>query len=256
MDWHKLQQTLYNIDPTDPREDLAKLQQQAQGGANKSIAESVDYVNQSVDIPEGSLSLDKDYSVSDFAALAGVKITESRQKEGPAGQAKHRDPAPKKLPAGSTKNISRDKLVGDSIEEGPLDSFRQGYQDAGSPDWAEKKLKGLMTPKGTAEKPKAQSKEPPKKKADPQRLSRAFGVSDPAFKTAIQKMNQPGEQNLNMREAQALATAFKNMMNMTPQEIQRNMNIVKTQVSGTESVNREQESIKERLYRELRKKGL
>ena len=30
MDFHKLQQRLFELDPTDPREDLAKLQAQAQ----------------------------------------------------------------------------------------------------------------------------------------------------------------------------------------------------------------------------------
>ena len=69
-------------------------------------------------------------------------------------------------------------------------------------------------------------------------------------------MNQPGRQNMTTAEAGALAKAFTNMMNMSPREIQRNMNIIKTQVQGTESVNREKESIKERLYRELRNKKL
>lgn len=253
MDWNKLQHTLFNLDPTDPREDLAKLQGQVTG-KTVTVTESVDLVNETVEVPQGSLEIDRDYSISDFAALAGVKITESKQKEGPAGQAKHRDPAPKKLPAGSTKNVSRDKLVGDSIQEGPLDSFRQGFQDAGSPDWAEKKLKGLANPSSKSKEAPAQEK--PKKKMDPRRVARVFNVNDPAFIAAVQKINAPGEQNISPREAQALAKAFSNMMNMSPRELQRNMALLKTQVIGTESVDREQESIKERLYRELRKKGL
>ena len=73
MDWHKLQNTLFELDPTDPREDFAKMNAQAQGGA-ASVApqETVDYLNESAEVEAGSLELDRDYSVSDFAALAGV----------------------------------------------------------------------------------------------------------------------------------------------------------------------------------------
>lgn len=254
MDWNKLQRKLFDLDPSDPREDLAKLT--GQTAASKAVAKEVDYITESVDVRKGSLTLDRDYSVTDFAALAGIKITEGKQKEGPAGQAKHKDPAPKKIPAGSTKNISRDKLVGDSMDQdieeaGALDAFRQGIQDKGQPDWAEKKLKGFANPNGSSS---SGDSTPPKKKIDTQRMITAFGVKDPAFKTAIQKMNQPGGQNMTPGEAQALAKAFSNMMSMSPRDIQRNMNIIKSQVTGTESVNYEQETIKERLYRELNKK--
>ena len=258
MDWNKLQHTLYNLDPTDPKEDLAKLQGQLQGSA-VPVSESVDYVSESAKITEGSLSLDGDYSIADFAALAGIKITESKQKEGPAGQAKHRDPAPKKLPAGSTKNVSRDKLVGDSMnqdieEAGAMDAFRKGIAHGGK--GAEIGL-GMVKDKalGTGSSP-SKTQEKPKKKIDPRRVARVFNVNDPAFIAAVQKINSPGEQNISPREAQALAKAFSNMMQMSPRELQRNMALLKTQVTGTESVDYEQESIKERLYRELRNKGL
>jgi hypothetical protein len=75
MDWHKLQHTLFEIDPTDPREDLAKLQQAAQGGAVGDVPPTKDYVAESVEVAEGSMPLGID-SVSDFAALAGVKVDE------------------------------------------------------------------------------------------------------------------------------------------------------------------------------------
>jgi len=80
MDWHKLQHTLFEMDPTDPREDLAKLQAQAQGGANAPVQPATDNLQESVEIPEGSLELDRDYSVSDFAALAGVQLNEDWKK--------------------------------------------------------------------------------------------------------------------------------------------------------------------------------
>jgi hypothetical protein len=109
MDWHKLQHKLFEMDPVDPREDLARLQGSLQ---NQTAMQepSVDYINESVDVPQGSLGLDKNYSVSDFAALAGVRVDE-KQKKGPAGQLKGQDKL-KKQPAGSAKNPTRDKLVG------------------------------------------------------------------------------------------------------------------------------------------------
>ena len=111
MDWHKLQHTLFEMDPTDPREDLAKLQAQAGGQPQESVKVDRDYVQESVEIPEGSLEMDRDYSVADFAALAGVTVTEA-QKKGSAGQAKGKDPMPKAEP-GRTKHPLKDKLVGE-----------------------------------------------------------------------------------------------------------------------------------------------
>ena len=109
MDWHKLQHTLFEMDPSDPREDLAKLQQAAQGGG-ADVAPTKDYVAESVDVPQGSMPLGID-NVSDFAALAGVRIDE-KQKTGSAGQAKGKDPMPKAEP-GRTKHPLKDKLVGE-----------------------------------------------------------------------------------------------------------------------------------------------
>ena len=43
MDWHKLQHTLYNLDPTDPKKDLAKLQESARKPVDDIPA--IDYVN-------------------------------------------------------------------------------------------------------------------------------------------------------------------------------------------------------------------
>lgn len=115
MDWHKLQNTLFELDPTDPREDFAKMKAQAQGGAASAAPqETVDYLNESAEVEAGSLDLDRDYSVSDFAALAGV-VTEGKQKIGSAGQAKGKDPMPVAEP-GRKKHPLKDKLVGDSID--------------------------------------------------------------------------------------------------------------------------------------------
>jgi hypothetical protein len=75
MDWHKLQHTLFDIDPSDPREDLAKLQQAAQGGGSGNVAPTKNYLEESVAVEEGSMPLGID-SIADFAALAGVTVTE------------------------------------------------------------------------------------------------------------------------------------------------------------------------------------
>jgi len=131
MDFHALQHKLFEMDPTDPKEDLAKLQASANGGAVGNAPPTKDFVNESVEVPEGSLPIDKNYSLNDFAALAGVTLTE-KQKMGPAGQAKGKDPMPKtSTPStnGEQPHPLKDKLVGE--EEDPFvkaidQSFGQG----------------------------------------------------------------------------------------------------------------------------------
>jgi hypothetical protein len=115
MDWHKLQHTLFEMDPTDPREDLRKLQAQAQGGAVGDIPPTKDYVAESVDVPQGSMPLGLD-SIADFAALAGVRLDE-KQKIGSAGQAKGKEPMPstsKPSKTGEQPHPLKDKLVGEA----------------------------------------------------------------------------------------------------------------------------------------------
>ena len=124
MDYNALQHKLFAMDPTDPREDLAKLRAQA-GGNAPTPAPQVDYITESASVPEGSLQMDKDYSVSDFAALAGV-VTE-KQKTGSAGQAKGKDPMPKAEP-GRTKHPLKDKLVGEATPD-EEDKFHTDLDD-------------------------------------------------------------------------------------------------------------------------------
>ena len=76
MDYHKLQQTLFALDPSDRSEDLRKLAAQAQGNAAADASPTKDYITESVDVPDGSMPLDID-SVSDFAKLAGVTLNEA-----------------------------------------------------------------------------------------------------------------------------------------------------------------------------------
>ena len=124
MDYNALQHKLFAMDPTDPAEDLAKLRAQA-GGNAPAPAPQVDYIAESASVPEGSLQMDRNYSVNDFAALAGVTLNET-QKHG--DYARGKGPMPKAEP-GRTKHPLKDKLVGE--EEDPFvnaidQSFGQG----------------------------------------------------------------------------------------------------------------------------------
>ena len=118
MDFNALQHKLFALDPTDPAEDLRKLKESA--GAAADVAPTKDYVVESVQVQEGSMPVEGNYSVADFAALAGVTLTEA-QKTGSAGQLKGKDDI-KKQPAGTTKNPTRDKLVGEDFK----DDFQTG----------------------------------------------------------------------------------------------------------------------------------
>ena len=113
MDFNALQHKLFAMDPTDPREDIAKLKAQATGAAPAIASESVDYITESASVPEGSLKMDKNYSIDDFAALAGVTVSEKRQRD--ADQVRGKEPMPKAKP-GRSDHPYQDRLVGDSID--------------------------------------------------------------------------------------------------------------------------------------------
>lgn len=114
MDFHALQHKLFEIDPSDPKEDLAKLQAQA-NGSGQDVPPTKDYVNESVDVPQGSMPLGID-SIADFAALAGVAINE-KQKH--ADYAKGSDRMPRAEP-GRTKHPLKDKLVGEDDKDAKI----------------------------------------------------------------------------------------------------------------------------------------
>jgi hypothetical protein len=113
MDFNALQHKLFAMDPVDPREDIARLRAQAQGSASANIKETVDYLQESVSVPEGSLKMDRNYSMDDFAALAGVSVTEKKQRN--ADQVRGEEPMPNAEP-GRTRHPYQDRLVGDSID--------------------------------------------------------------------------------------------------------------------------------------------
>ena len=114
MDFNALQHKLFAMDPVDPREDLAKLRGQATGDAPAVATEGVDYLKESAAVPEGSLQMDKNYSVSDFAALAGVAVTEKKQRD--ADQVRGSEPMPAAQPK-REKHPFQDRLVGEADED-------------------------------------------------------------------------------------------------------------------------------------------
>ena len=68
---YKMSAMMKDLFPGNASSDLAALKQMANAPA-QDTAPQVDYIKESADIKEGSLAMDKDYSVSDFAKLAGV----------------------------------------------------------------------------------------------------------------------------------------------------------------------------------------
>lgn len=237
MDWHKLQHTLYNMDPTDPKEDLAKLRQQAEGGDSQP-KETKDYVTESIDVQDGSLPIGVD-SIADFAALAGVKLTES-QKAG--DYARGSDSMPKAKP-GRTDHPLKDKLVGDSmdqdIDEDPLGDiaskakagFNAGRASPGGVDAMKQAYKANAPEK---DKKPADKKSKQNKSVPSMRLATALGTSNTTLMNqAIQRLQQG--QALSRNHYAPIEEAFINMLNMDRQQLQRVMAIM-AQGKTSESV--------------------
>jgi hypothetical protein len=174
MDFHKLQQKLFQIEPTDPAADKAKMIASMQGQPQQSVEVPQNIVQESVDVPQGTMPVEGNYSVSDFAKLAGITLNEGKQKHGSAGQLKGKDAFTKKSKAGpgpETPHPARNKLVGDSIdndvEEGLGDAvatskgiggaFQTGFnatQKGGAlgPDALNKAVGSVFTGKGKKDK--------------------------------------------------------------------------------------------------------
>ena len=77
MDYHALQQKLFEMDPSDPADDIRKLTEMASENPTPVTESLVDGHGDVHDIPQGSVPIDRDYSVSDFAKLAGVTLNEA-----------------------------------------------------------------------------------------------------------------------------------------------------------------------------------
>ena len=248
MDFNALQHKLFEMDPTDPAEDLRKLAAQA-NGSGADVPPAKDYVAESVEVPQGSMPLGID-SVADFAALAGVRIDE-KQKMGAAGQAKGRDPMPKSSKPSSTgeqPHPLKDKLVGEAdIEEGPYDSIQQGFDNYNTTS-----AFGGDPKQPTKAKPK--DKEPEQKlkgSMTGQQLGKMIGVSNPSmFAQAVNSVKAGKGVKLRTHDA-ALSEAFQKLMAMDPEETQRVMTAMK-RIQAEESVQEtKNDDIKSRLWAAL-----
>ncbi len=175
MDFHALQRKLFELDPTDPSEDLKKLQAAAKAPVN--IAPTVDYLKESANVSKGSLPLDLD-NIADFAKLAGVHINEGKQKA--ADQVRGKEPTPKAEP-GRTKHPFKDRLVG----EGPLDAVKQGIKNF-DPAAAEKGITNYFT---GSERPKRDAGTSNRKEVKPTTTlhPRLISKLEP-FKGALEKI--------------------------------------------------------------------
>ena len=63
MDFHKLQQKLFQIEPTDPAADKAKMIASMQGQPQQSVEVPQNIVQESVDVPQGTMPVEGNYSV-------------------------------------------------------------------------------------------------------------------------------------------------------------------------------------------------
>lgn len=112
-DFYKMSSIMKEIFPVDPEADRQALKAMA-GNTQENVAPTKNYVQESVEVSQGSMPLEID-SISDFAKLAGI-VTEGRQKTGSAGQAKGSDATPKMSKPSSTgeqPHPLKDKLVGE-----------------------------------------------------------------------------------------------------------------------------------------------
>jgi len=241
MDWHKLQHKLFEMDPSDPREDLAKLQQAAQGGGDlTNVPPTKNYLEESAVVEKGSMPLGID-SIADFAALAGVRVDE-KQKTGSAGQAKGKDPMPKTSTPSTTgeqPHPLKDKLVGEAdIDEGPLDAVK------GMASYAKNQIKHGMDNAGNFQQslktaPTNQQSQQTQGKVkgtvNPQKLVGDLGVRDPKLLAMAIQKTKSGKQ-LTRNEMNSMAEAFQRLMQMDPAQTQKvMMQLKRMEMEPTES---------------------
>lgn len=211
MDYNQLQRTLYDIEPGNPQEELRNLREAAGSGGQAPAPQPVtDYSSENYDAPQGSLGLDKDYSVSDFAALAGVQLSESQKN---ADYARGSDSTPKAKP-GRTKHPLDDKLVGsyeydeDDVEEDFTDAVKQGYKNP-------QDIKKAFAPTGSSKKGAASkggaAKQAPSTSMNPKLVSKLENYSgqlETIFRNA--KLRSEFEKFLNTHAPKKESAAPRN----------------------------------------------
>ena len=126
-DFYEMSAMMKELFPSNPEADKKALMSMA--GKSAPIETPV-VVQESVEVQQGSLQMDKEYSMSDFAKLAGVTLNET-QKTGSAGQLKGKDKFTKSSKPGGNESPhpARNKLVGeddDAFTKAIDNSFGQG----------------------------------------------------------------------------------------------------------------------------------
>ena len=114
-DFYKMSAMMKELFPSNPEADKKALMSMA--GKSEPIETPV-VVQESVEVQQSSLQMDKEYSMSDFARLAGVRLNET-QKTGSAGQLKGKDKFTKSSKPGGNESPhpARNKLVGEAEED-------------------------------------------------------------------------------------------------------------------------------------------
>lgn len=115
-DFYEMSARMKELFPSNPEADKKALLAMA---GNTTPVETPTVVQESVEVEQGSLQMDKEYSMSDFARLAGVSLTEGKQKKGSAGQLKGKDAITKSATPGGNESPhpARNKLVGEAEED-------------------------------------------------------------------------------------------------------------------------------------------
>lgn len=229
-DFHQMSAMMKELFPSTPEQDLQALKSMA-AQPQESVAPTKDYVQESVDVPQGSLQLDKDYSVSDFAALAGVTET---QKMGSAGQAKGKDPMPSTSTPSTTGEQDhplKDKLVGEEDQDLAEPVFiRQEPKDAMSQAQRQLKQGMELIAKGSAMIDEAQAK------------IKEF------TNTLSDRTLTKGEEKKKEKYVKGMKKAKGDFKDRYSDDAEAVM-----YATATKMAKKNESSIKERLYRELNK---
>ena len=126
-DFYEMSAMMKELFPSNPEADKKALMSMA---GKAAPIETPVVVQESVEVQQGSLQMDKEYSMSDFAKLAGVTLNET-QKTGSAGQLKGKDKFTKSSKPGGNESPhpAKNKLVGeddDAFTKAIDNSFGQG----------------------------------------------------------------------------------------------------------------------------------
>ena len=200
MDFNALQHKLFELDPSDPAEDLRKLAESAGGAPQQNVSETVNYVQESVEVQEGTMPVEGDYSLNDFSALAGIKLTEAPQ-------------------------------------TGMMAQLKKGFNNAGNAMAYTGKNSAMAKPQGGAAQDGAAGADSKVKgTVNPQKLAADLGVSDPKMLVMAIQKTKTGKQ-LTRTEQVSMAEAFQRLMQMDPSQTQKiMMQLKRMEIEPTESI--------------------